>query len=247
MDKKTETIKKEKNNLSGQNMSLKVLVLMAAFIAAGFLFKQIYMNNTSAATPVKDVDVLNSVAHIQQSRASKNGEKESHGYLAPGEQKSVAFISDKAVDLFSRREMKAADAVPAGLAADSKAVVSLLEQKNVYSGIQSGRRQPGTNIIRDSKSWGALTAAAAGITAENPWLSKIDFNRETAAVIFMGEKPTTGYSVVINRISDASGKTIIGYTENTPAKDAPVSGTVTTPYSIVVMEKSGRIIEFLKQ
>jgi hypothetical protein len=97
------------------------------------------------------------------------------------------------------------------------------------------------------RSWEALTGAAAGITAENPWLAKIDFNREIAAVVFMGEKPTTGYSVVINCIRDEPGKTIIGYTENTPAIDAPVSRTTTTPYSLVVMEKSGRTTEFQKQ
>jgi hypothetical protein len=98
---------------------------------------------------------------------------------------------------------------------------------------------PATWVIRSDEEWKKFLGETLGHTGLPP---QIDFARNTVVAIFAGGKPTGGYSVRVDSITDDSSpggpsSGTVHYRVIAPPPDALVTQAFTYPYVIVRIEK----------
>jgi PrcB C-terminal len=76
---------------------------------------------------------------------------------------------------------------------------------------------------------------------------RVDFSKEMVVAVFMGSRPTAGFSVEIVAAAERDGKFVVGYRETQPAPGGITAQVLTAPYHIAAVPKSLLSIEFQKQ
>ena len=111
--------------------------------------------------------------------------------------------------------------------------------KGPMSGIQAARQV----VVRSAGEWVALWKEHALSGQELP---PVDFDREMVVGVFLGPKPTAGYSVEIVRAVAAQGGLVVQYVERRPGRDAITAQIVTAPYHLVALPPGSRDVRFEK-
>jgi len=107
-----------------------------------------------------------------------------------------------------------------------------------------GRRQPGFSVVA---SRGELVQLWAGLW-QPPALPRIDFSRSCLVAAFMGEQPTGGYSITIQRIQAYDQQVLVDLLVKKPSRDDFVPLVVTFPGHLVQASKDalpGGDVQFL--
>jgi hypothetical protein len=99
-----------------------------------------------------------------------------------------------------------------------------------------------TVVIRTASEWDALWKEHAP-TRPRP---TVDFAKETVVGVFLGSRPTAGFSVAITAIRTASGVTTVEYAERRPNPDLMVAQVLTSPFHLVRIPTTAGTIEFKK-
>ena len=89
-------------------------------------------------------------------------------------------------------------------------------------------------VVRTQAEWEALWRDH--MPARQP--AAIDFSKEMAVGVFLGSKPTAGYSVSIVSALEEGGALRVRYRETPPPADAITAQVITYPYQIVAIPKS---------
>jgi hypothetical protein len=118
-----------------------------------------------------------------------------------------------------------------------------LKVRLLYQGNQctTNRLNPHAVWIEDldqfKKTYGRLTKHTIG--AQQDHLSQVDFSREGILVVSMGQKPTGGYGLELNRefavISDDTAVLRVSWID--PPKDAILSQIITSPCLAIILPK----------
>ena len=75
----------------------------------------------------------------------------------------------------------------------------------------------------------------------------VDFSKEMVVAVFMGSRPTGGFSVEITSAAESGGKFVVSYRESAPRPDAMTAQVLTAPYHLAAVAKSALPIAFEKQ
>jgi len=113
--------------------------------------------------------------------------------------------------------------------------------RTIDKGVQSAidvRRQV---VVRTLPDWTTLWRH----TSDRP-LPPVDFGREMVIAVFVGSRPTAGYSVEVTSVEERDGKTVVSYRELAPARDAMTAQILTSPYHIVAVPMSAGEVSFRK-
>jgi hypothetical protein len=103
------------------------------------------------------------------------------------------------------------------------------------SGITIGRKA----LVRDSEDWAALWAEhIRGVSGPLP-PPQVDFSQEAVIAIFLGTRPTGGFSVTIRRVERERDGLMVYFREVRPAKGVLVSQVLTQPFHIVLVKTGG--------
>jgi PrcB C-terminal len=86
---------------------------------------------------------------------------------------------------------------------------------------------------RTADEWDALWKEHGGGRAR----PAVDFSKEVIAAVFLGSRPSAGYSVQIVRARQEGASLIVSYTETRPAPGALAAQVLTSPYHIVAIPK----------
>jgi hypothetical protein len=108
--------------------------------------------------------------------------------------------------------------------------------QGTYSGIEEARE----TVVRTQAEWLALWKAHG--QGEPP--AAVDFGKEMIAVVFLGTRPTGGYSVQITGTSLEEDALVIDYVEQRPGGDAIVSQALTSPFHIVRLPRHEGPVRF---
>ena len=114
--------------------------------------------------------------------------------------------------------------------------------RTIEKGTQSNIDSPRQAIARTPAEWAALWNAH-DFTRPAP---SVDFDREMAAAVFVGSRPTGGFSVEIVSAAERDGSFVVGYRESSPRADAITVQILTAPYHIVAVPKHGGPVRFEK-
>lgn len=141
----------------------------------------------------------------------------------------------------STPEEKAAPApasAPAAAPAPQGFVPGPTEIKMEWKGSSSGISSPYSEVVADPAAWQALWKKAFGKDAP-----ETDFNGRYAVAVFLGAKPTGGYSVDFFAPISKDGKTQVPYRVNRPGKGSFVTQAFTSPWAIRLFEGDAKGVE----
>lgn len=98
------------------------------------------------------------------------------------------------------------------------------------------RVQAGTESVQDAASWEALWQSEGVYdSGDRP---EFDFSTQTVLAVFAGEKSSGGYRIRITEVKLQDRLLQVTYQESAPASDSMVTGALTYPQHLVVIEKS---------
>ena len=113
------------------------------------------------------------------------------------------------------------------------------------SGTQSAVRVPITRAVSDPSVWRDIWYAITANQADPPEVPEVDFQRESAIILILGERPTGGYSVGIADIVERRESVEVVVEVSRPAPGEMVTQALTTPYSIAVVRITGKEFVFV--
>lgn len=105
--------------------------------------------------------------------------------------------------------------------------------QTVARGSRSGVREASQVVIRGQDQWQALWRKHTAIKTNPAPLPAIDFDKEIVAAVFLGEKPTGGYSIEITRVIRTDRSLVVFYRDHSPAPGAITTQAFTQPFYIV--------------
>jgi len=91
--------------------------------------------------------------------------------------------------------------------------------------------------VRSDAEWNMLWSQHAGDRAR----PAVDFNREMVLAVFLGTRPTAGFSVEIVGAREESGALVVSYREGRPPTGIVTAQVLTSPYHLVAVPKHGDV------
>lgn len=97
-------------------------------------------------------------------------------------------------------------------------------------------------VVRESVEWTATWRQHAPSRAE----PAVDFSREMVVGVFLGQRPTAGYSVEVAGYREAGNDVVVLYREGQPARDAITAQILTSPFHLVAIPRHSGAVSFEK-
>ncbi len=113
-------------------------------------------------------------------------------------------------------------------------------KKDFHGGVEAGENVAVTGEAEWTTLWNQM---AANITPKPP-VPAIDFSKEMVIGVFLGIKPTGGYSIEVTRIAESADRITVYVREVSPGPNCRVTEALTNPYHIVKIETSSKQVDF---
>ncbi len=109
-----------------------------------------------------------------------------------------------------------------------------------YSGIEEKKYV----IVTSQKEWERLWEKVHKFITPAPDVPVIDFASDIVLGVFMGTRPTGGYSIEIDELRACDDRILAIVKSRSPGPEDMVTTALTQPYHIIRLEATGREIEF---
>ena len=121
-----------------------------------------------------------------------------------------------------------------------------LEFNNIESGYDSGIKDFTKRIAKTEKEFSDLYKEhlSAQKTVNTIVFPKIDFKTDMVAAIFLGERPSSGYNITIEKVTKTGSQVVIQASESTPQNNPNITKVITYPYQFIRIPKSDLSIKF---
>ena len=110
----------------------------------------------------------------------------------------------------------------------------------IARGPSSQIQEPRTVIIRTAVDWQALWTGHAG-DVRRP---AVDFSKVMVAGVFLGTRPSAGYSVEITAVTRTGTSAIVEYRERQPGPDQMTAQVLTAPFHLVTIPRDIERVQF---
>lgn len=105
-------------------------------------------------------------------------------------------------------------------------------------GIHSGISATTLLVARDEEQWRELWGQHAARQLPPSAAPSVDFSKEMVVCVCLGNRPTAGWSLEVERATREDGALWLDVREKAPAPDALVAQMVTNPFEMVVLPRS---------
>lgn len=116
--------------------------------------------------------------------------------------------------------------------------------ETVDRGTRSGIKDQRLSVIRDLDAWQALWAEHKAGQRPLPPLPYVDFSREMIIGAFLGERPTSGYSIEIVGIHITEEGWVVRVQVSTPLPGVALLQVLTQPYHLVKVPRYDGLVGF---
>jgi protease stability complex PrcB-like protein len=107
------------------------------------------------------------------------------------------------------------------------------------TGIGESRRL----VIRDANGWAQFWSELA--VGEQP---SVDFNHDVVVAVAAGQRPTGGYEIAIDRVTQSDGQLTVEVVERTPGPNCMTTASLTQPVDVVVVPAAdAKSLSFLER
>jgi len=114
--------------------------------------------------------------------------------------------------------------------------------RTVERGSQSNIDAARQVVIRSAAEW---TSFWRTHNFDKP-APQVDFDKEMVLGVFMGSRPTGGYSVKITGVTERDGSLVVTYSQTSPRPGAMTAQVLTFPYHLVAVPKRSGEVKFEK-
>ena len=111
--------------------------------------------------------------------------------------------------------------------------------RSIDKGLDSQLDTPRQATVRTAAEWEALWRLHGGEHARPP----VDFAKELVVGVFMGSRPSAGFSVEIVGTRVDGSVLVVQYRETRPPADALVAQVLTMPYHIAAVPKRAGVTD----
>jgi protease stability complex PrcB-like protein len=107
------------------------------------------------------------------------------------------------------------------------------------TGIGESRRL----VIRDANGWAQFWSELG--VGEQP---SVDFNHDVVVAVAAGQRPTGGYEIAIDRVTQSDGQLTVEVVERTPGPNCMTTASLTQPVDVVVVPAAdAKSLSFLER
>jgi hypothetical protein len=121
------------------------------------------------------------------------------------------------------------------------ALQAALPMVTISQGSSSQILRPREVVAKDADEWRDLWAAHSAVNAP---AEGVDWSRFMVVGIFLGSRPSAGYSVAITNVTSRDGTTTVEYTERSPAPGTIAAQVLTSPFHILRIPRTTERIVF---
>jgi hypothetical protein len=114
--------------------------------------------------------------------------------------------------------------------------------RTVERGSQSNVDSASKVVVRSAAEWTKLWKAHDFDKPE----PRVDFEKEMVVGVFMGSRPTAGYTVEILSLADRDGTLVVSYREASPRPGTMAAQVLTFPYHLIATAKRSGEVKFEK-
>ena len=107
----------------------------------------------------------------------------------------------------------------------------------IQQGTYSGIKEAAARVITTKKDWEELWKNHTSVLVPQPPLPELNFDTDVVAVIFSGEKRTSGYRIVIKSIAAEGNDVVVQYMETEPPADSFTLQVLTQPFVMIKISK----------
>jgi protease stability complex PrcB-like protein len=106
--------------------------------------------------------------------------------------------------------------------------------RTIEKGDQSNVDDARQVLVRSEAEWTKLWQQHA---PDHP-RPAVDFSKEMVVAVFMGSRPTAGFSTTVTSVTTANGALLVRYKETTPGPGTVSAQILTFPYHFVAIPKA---------
>jgi hypothetical protein len=99
-------------------------------------------------------------------------------------------------------------------------------------------------VIRDAASWRKIWERIHSPFSPTPPLPEIDFSLQLVLVVALGERPTGGYGIIVDRAYQRDDRVEVIVRKQTPGKACGTTQAITQPVDIVRIPRTKRVLVF---
>jgi hypothetical protein len=122
-----------------------------------------------------------------------------------------------------------------------QAAVSTITFTDVAQGTRSQIQEPKQIIVRTAADWQTLWTSHD--SAPPP---AVDFSRVMVVGVFLGMKPSAGFSVRITSVTAKGTSAVVEYVEGRPKPGMMTAQVITAPFHLVSLPRTFETVEFKK-
>jgi hypothetical protein len=108
-----------------------------------------------------------------------------------------------------------------------------LPMRSIEKGVTSNMDDARQATARSADEWAKLWNLHAGERTR----PNVDFSRDVVVAVFMGTRPTAGFSIEIVGVREDGPALVVSYKETRPAPDSVAAQVLTSPFHIVAVPK----------
>ena len=105
-----------------------------------------------------------------------------------------------------------------------------LELRRIGQWTRTGVGEARRLIIRDANAWADFWSELG--VGERP---AVDFTRDVVVAVAAGQRPTGGYEIAVDRVSQANGELTVEVVETAPGPNCMTTASLTQPVDVVVV------------
>jgi hypothetical protein len=109
-------------------------------------------------------------------------------------------------------------------------------QQGPLSGVDAERHV----VVRTEAEWNALWREHQA-NREEP---RVDFSRSMVIALFMGSRPTAGYTIQVTRVEPSDHGITVFYRQAAPDPGAMVAQVLTAPFHIIQLDRAPGDVRF---
>jgi hypothetical protein len=148
----------------------------------------------------------------------------------------------------STQASTAMDAMPPAASAPAAGAPVPLRRlsEEAYASIRynSGLTERGEQVVRDAGAWSSLWSRMTARNRATP-LPPVDFGREMVLVAAMGQRPSGGHAVTIERVDDAGGELVARVVHQKPGPRCGTTSALTHPADAVLIPRSSKPVRWM--
>lgn len=112
---------------------------------------------------------------------------------------------------------------------------------SVAQGTRSQIQEPRQVVVRTAADWQTLWTAHDSAAAPN-----VDFSGSIVVGVFLGTRPTAGFSVRITAVTAKDGSAVVEYVEGRPRPGGMTAQVITSPFHLVTVPRTIETVVFKK-